>query len=360
MAKVTVNLPNTQYDVLIEPGLLANVGPLVANQWSARKVALISDSNVAPLYANQVQTQLRDAGFDVKTYVVPAGEASKSWPRAAEIVAQMAQDRFTRSDGVIALGGGVVGDLAGFVASTYMRGLSFIQVPTSLLAQVDSSVGGKTAIDLGETKNIIGTFYQPDLVVIDPETLVTLSDRYLTEGYAEIVKTAALDSLTFWHLIEQINTIDDIRQHAPQLSQMSIRYKAQVVMADVHEAGERQHLNFGHTLGHAIELLAHGQLAHGEAVSVGMVQLMKCFEAHGLVDQLLSERLSGRLAVVGLPTDSELLGTEAFYNKIQNDKKNQGGHLNLVYLSAIGQPAIHTIGSDQIRQFLQPTLKERV
>lgn len=353
MAKVAVELPDKQYVVQIETGLLKQVGALVANVWQIRQIALISDSNVAPLYQSGVEQQLISAGFSVKCYVVAAGEKSKAWPVAADLAAKMAADHFTRTDGVIALGGGVVGDLAGFVASTYMRGIGFIQIPTSLLAQVDSSVGGKTAIDLGEAKNIIGTFYQPDAVFIDPETLATLSDRYVAEGYAEIVKTAALDSREFWQLIEQINTVEDIRQHATELSQRSIGFKARIVMEDEKEAGNRQLLNFGHTMGHAIELLAHGGLAHGEAISVGMVHIMNLFEQRGLAQSGLTQEINGRLTAVGLPTNSELLNTVAFYDKIKNDKKNKNGKLNLIYVAEIGKPKIYPINSDQVQGFFE-------
>lgn len=351
MARVEVQLPTKQYEVQIENGLLQQIGGLIEQTWPSRQVALISDTNVAPLYQADITEQLVRHGFQVREYAVPAGEASKAWPVIADLATKMAGDHFTRSDGVIALGGGVVGDLAGFVASIYMRGISFIQIPTSLLAQVDSSVGGKTAIDLGEAKNILGTFYQPDAVFIDPTTLTTLSDRYVAEGYGEIVKTAALDSTDFWHLTEQINSIDDIRSHATELSQRSIGYKARIVMADEKESGQRQLLNFGHTMGHAIELLAHGKLAHGEAVSIGMVHLMQVFEDLKLASTGITAAIKERLQAVGLPLDSPLLGTAAFYDKIKNDKKNKNGKLNLVYLQAIGQPAIYSIPTDQVQAF---------
>ncbi|KRM10211.1 3-dehydroquinate synthase [Paucilactobacillus suebicus] len=353
MAKVEVNLPQTKYTVLIEEGLLDRVGSLIGKQWSSRKIALITDTNVGPLYQQQVVDQLTSQGFTVCDYVVKAGEASKAWPVVADLATKMAADHFTRSDGVIALGGGVVGDLAGFTASIYMRGISFIQIPTSLLAQVDSSVGGKTAIDLGEAKNIIGTFYQPDAVYIDPLTLKTMTDRYVAEGYGEIVKTAALDSQDFWHLIQQINSVDDIRAHATELSQRSIGYKARIVMEDEKEAGNRQLLNFGHTMGHAIELLAHGDLAHGEAVSVGMVHIMQVFEDLGLARIGITAEIKDRVSVVGLPTESALLGTPDFYEKIKNDKKNKNGTLNLVYVEDYGKPHIHGIPTDSVKEFFK-------
>ncbi|WP_461239816.1 3-dehydroquinate synthase [Paucilactobacillus sp. N302-9] len=351
MAKVHVSLPEKEYDVLIENGLLDRIGQLVKSHWESKKIALISDTNVGPLYQEKVAEKLSHESFDVKSYKVPAGEASKAWQTVAQLADQMANDHFTRSDGVIALGGGVIGDLAGFVASIYMRGISFIQIPTSLLAQVDSSVGGKTAIDLGQAKNIIGTFYQPDAVFIDPNTLATMSDRYVAEGYGEIVKTAALDSTDFWQLIETINSVDDIRQHATRLSELSVGFKARVVMEDEKESGMRQLLNFGHTMGHAIELLANGALAHGEAISVGMVHIMQIFEDQDLATAGVTAAIKDRLQVVGLPTESELLGSDAFYEKIQNDKKNRNGRLNLVYVKDFGEPAIYTVPTNEVRAF---------
>ncbi|WP_442760942.1 3-dehydroquinate synthase [Paucilactobacillus nenjiangensis] len=351
MAKVDVNLTDKNYTVLIENGLLARIGELVAAHWQPRQIALITDTNVGPLYSAKVISKLSKQNFQVHEYVVPAGESSKSWEVASELASKMAADHFTRTDAVIALGGGVMGDLAGFLASTYMRGIDFIQIPTSLLAQVDSSVGGKTAIDLGEAKNIIGTFYQPDAVFIDPETLDTLSDRYVAEGYGEIVKTAALDSVDFWNLIETIDSIADIRGHATELSQRSIGYKAKIVMEDEKEAGNRALLNFGHTMGHAIELLAHGDLAHGEAVSIGMTHIMQVFEEHGMADAGITATIKERFAAVGLPTDSDLLFTDAFYEKILNDKKNRNGTLNLVYVKTFGEPAIYGIPSTSVKDF---------
>lgn len=355
MTTVTVTLPDKQYDVLIERGLLAQTGQLVAKQWSPRKIALVSDDNVAPLYQAQVKDVLTAAGFEVHCYVFAAGEASKSLTVLADLARQMAADAFNRDDGVIALGGGVTGDLAGLLAATYMRGIAFIQMPTSLLAQVDSSVGGKTAVDLDSIKNIIGAFYEPDLVIIDPDTLQTLTQRDLVEGYGEIVKIAALEGGEFWQLIETINAPADIMTHAPELSARSIHYKASVVMADETESGSRQLLNFGHTIGHAVEALADGALRHGEAVSIGTVAIMTVFENADLAEKGITTQLRDRFSAVGLPVTDPLLTSPQVLTKFKNDKKNRHGHLNLVYLTAIGKPAIKSVPSDDIASFLQLT-----
>ncbi|WP_076459212.1 3-dehydroquinate synthase [Limosilactobacillus caccae] len=348
MKKITVNLTNKNYDVVIEHGLLKQVGNLVAQQWSPRKVAVISDDNVAPLYQEEVAHQLNNAGFDPHCYQFPAGENSKSLTTLAQLTTQLVNDHFNREDGVIALGGGVTGDLAGFLAASYMRGIALIQIPTSLLAQVDSSVGGKTAVNLNHVKNIVGAFYEPDLVMIDPLTLDTLKQRDLVEGYGEVVKTAALAGGDLWQLIQHINSVSDLLDNAAELSALSIQYKAAVVMADEKEGGKRQFLNFGHTIGHAIEALSAGSLRHGEAVSIGMIALCKGLAKQKIMLPRIGEQIANRLTAVGLPTTSPLLSANGVMAKIKNDKKNRHGHLNIVYLADIGHPAIKTMTTDQV------------
>lgn len=355
MKTVDVKLTNKTYQVMIAAGLVQQAGQLVANVWSPCKIALVSDSNVAPLYQRQVADTLTQAGFQVFCYDFPAGESSKSLTVLGDLARQLAADAFNRDDGVIALGGGVTGDLTGLLAATYMRGIRFIQMPTSLLAQVDSSVGGKTAVDLDSIKNIIGAFYEPDLVLIDSNTLNTLQQRDLVEGYGEIVKTAAMVGGAFWSLIETINSPADIMAHAEELSARSIQFKADVVMGDEKESGRRQLLNFGHTLGHAVEALADGGLRHGETVSIGMVAIMQLFENNGDAQAGITDKLRDRLQAVGLPTTSPLLHLPAALDKVKNDKKNRHGHLNLVMIKTIGEPQIVSIPSAEIESFLQLT-----
>lgn len=359
MKTIQVDLPEKQYSIHIEPGILNHLGTWTAKIWTPRQIAVISDSHVAPIYEEQVIRQLSDAGFRVAAYQVPAGEASKNWMETIRLYRMLMTDHFQRTDGILALGGGVVGDLAGFVASTYMRGLALIQVPTSLLAQVDSSVGGKTAIDLETGKNLVGTFYQPDAVFIDPDLLATLPQRYLAEGYAEVVKMAALSGNGFWKLIEQINRPEDMLLHAEALIEQSVTFKAEVVMDDEKENGRRQILNFGHTIGHAIELLAQGKLAHGEAVSIGMVQLSALFEKYRLSPPGAAAILTNRLQAAGLPVASSLIGTPDFYEKVKNDKKNRGGRLNMVYLQALGRPALYPLPGDQAGLFFSGRMPEQ-
>jgi 3-dehydroquinate synthase len=346
-----IQLPSTTYEVIIESGVHRHIAPVIEQVWTPRKVAIITDETVSQLYLKTLTNQLTDAGFTILPLVVADGESSKDLHQVSVLAAQMSEAGLTRHDGVIALGGGVIGDLAGVVASLYMRGIAFIQIATSLTAQVDSSVGGKTAVNLAVVKNILGTFYQPDLVVIDPEFLTTMTTRDLVEGYAEVVKTSLLAGGDFYHLTGKIDTPSDILKHASALIEASVAYKANIVMADEKETGKRQFLNFGHTFGHAIELLAHGQLRHGEAIAIGMVDITRHFERAGISPVGLTEAIEQRLNAVGLPTDSDLLGTPQFYEQLQHDKKNTGTALNLIALSAVGKPMIVPKSLTDIRVF---------
>lgn len=337
---ITVTLPNKTYDVKIEMGLGRKIGTEIQQVWSKRKVIVITDEQVGDLYLHTTVSELQKADYDVITATVPVGEKSKSLKFIGEIIQTMADSGFTRGDGVIALGGGVVGDLSGTVASLYMRGIAFIQIATSMTAMVDSSVGGKTAVNLGKVKNIIGSFYQPDLVLIDPIFLNSLSERNLVEGYGEVVKCSVLEGGDFFDLTGKINSVDDILANASELIERSVNFKANVVMKDEKESNLRRILNFGHTLGHAIELLADGKLMHGEAVAIGMVSICQCFEKTNVTSSDITQAIKKRLVAVGLPTESNLIGTPAFFDHLKNDKKNDHGTLNLVALKKIGQPVI--------------------
>lgn len=358
MTIIPVKTATQAYDVRLVDHGLDQIAEHIASVWTPRRVALITDTTVGPLYAAKVVTQLTNAGYCVNVLTVPAGEASKSWTQVERLITAMSTMHLTRSDGVIALGGGVVGDLAGFVASIYLRGLSLIQVPTSLLAQVDSSVGGKTAIDLPTGKNLVGSFYQPALVLIDPQTLTTLPARSLAEGYGEIVKCAALVGGAFWALVTQINQLADLIPNAAALITASVQFKAQVVMADEKEGGQRQLLNFGHTIGHAVELLGQGRWMHGEAVAIGLVQVSRLFEAHQLTPAGTADQLAARLQAVGLPTSLPDLPVTQLLAAMQHDKKVHGNQLTWVYLTAIGRPELRAVPVLQLKDWLAPMIKD--
>lgn len=352
MSTVHVGLADHPYDILIEAGSAKRLGELVSGVWSHRKIMVVSDSNVAPLYLNETCATLEKAGFTTATTVIQAGEASKTLTGAQQVYTALINAGFSRSDGVLALGGGVVGDLAGFVASTFMRGLSYIQVPTSLLSQVDSSVGGKTAVDFGSGKNLIGTFYQPDLVVIDPDHLQTLSQRNLVEGYGEVVKMAAMsDHPEFWQLIQTINAPEDLLTHAAELSQYAISAKAALVVDDERDTGARRLLNFGHTLGHAVELLRPDTL-HGEAVAMGMIAITELCERHGLTAAGTADAIQDRLQVVGLPTEFPDYSIDQLVAQIRMDKKVKNDTVVLVTIPKLGQTRLYPVALADLPAFL--------
>ncbi|MCD5003169.1 3-dehydroquinate synthase [Enterococcus saccharolyticus] len=351
---LTVNLTNHHYDIQIERHLLNKCGEWVASIWQSQRVAIITDSNVAKLYAEQVTTSLKSAGFQVNTFVVPAGEASKSLEQATYLYDQLAEHGFTRSDGLIALGGGVIGDLAGFVASTYMRGLHFLQIPTTLLAQVDSSIGGKTAVNTKNAKNLVGTFSQPDGVLIDPEVLYTLDDRRLREGIAEIIKSAAIADPQLWTLLGTLKDEFELRDRAEEVILPSLKVKRKVVEEDEFDNGSRLTLNFGHTIGHAIENTAgYGVVSHGEGVAVGMVMISRHAEQLGQTPAGTTEQLMTMLEKFHLPTTQKELNKEAIYQAITHDKKARGTQLKIILLTAIGQAKIVSIPIETIKDYIQ-------
>jgi len=356
MTTIEVKTTTADYAVKVKIGSLMNVAQAIKTVWTPRRIALITDTTVGALYADQVQTQLMAGGFAVTVLTVPTGETSKSWTQTMRLVEALSQAHFTRNDGVVALGGGVVGDLAGFVASIYMRGIRLIQLPTSLLAQVDSSVGGKTALDLPTGKNLVGSFYQPDLVLIDPQTLTTLPQRMLVEGYGEVVKCAALVGGDFWELLQSIQQPDDILLFAPQLIARSVSFKAQIVRADEKEGGQRQLLNFGHTIGHAVELLGQGKWMHGEAVAMGLVAVCRVFEAQGLTPVGTANAIAARLALVGLPTELPDLALSTVLEAMRHDKKVHGDQLTWVYLTALGQPQLQPVPLTDLAAWVAPVL----
>ncbi|MEO1769864.1 3-dehydroquinate synthase [Enterococcus sp. 665A] len=274
-----VELPSKTYEILVEKDALKRIGSWTADIWSSRKIALISDTNVFPHYGQTVVQYLEIQGFDVYPYVVDAGEKTKSLVTANELYDFLTENDFSRSDSLIGLGGGVIGDLTGFVASTYMRGLSFIQVPTSLLAQVDSSIGGKTGVNCEKAKNLIGTFAQPDGVLIDPNTLQTLPQRRLSEGMAEVIKCALIQDINLWRQLRKMTKMDDILTNSESIIKKALNVKKNLVERDEFDQGDRLLLNFGHTIGHGLEASENYEMiSHGEAVALGMVQMTRAAE----------------------------------------------------------------------------------
>ncbi|MEI5992568.1 3-dehydroquinate synthase [Candidatus Enterococcus mansonii] len=351
--KLTVTLPNHSYDLTIEKGLLSGIGQWAKSLWSPQKVVIITDTNVQPLYGDQVYKSLKAAGFDPSTFVVNAGEQSKNLSIASEIYDFLADEGMTRSDGIIALGGGVVGDLAGFVASTYMRGLHFLQVPTTLLAQVDSSIGGKTGVNTAKAKNLVGTFAQPDGVLIDPDTLKTLEIRRVREGIAEIIKSAAIADKKLWFHLDSLNDEHDLLADATNIIAACCKIKRKVVEEDELDNGVRLLLNFGHTIGHALEnTVGYGTLTHGEGVAVGMSQITRVAEAKGLSPIGTTEQLNHLIQKFHLPIRSDSWNQQQLYTALTHDKKARGGTINIILLESIGQAKIVKIPIEEMKSYL--------
>ncbi len=336
------------YDILISSGILSTVGDRVRPLTKATRVCIVSDSNVAPLYLKQTVDSFYNAGFTVSSFSFEAGEPHKTLETVNRIMHCFCMNQLTRSDLAVALGGGVTGDMTGFAAAIYLRGIDFVQIPTSLLAQVDSSVGGKTGCDLPFGKNLCGAFHNPLAVFIDPETLNTLPERYLKDGMAEAIKAGAIRLPELFNLFESGET-----NLISQIICQSVQMKADIVARDFTEQGERTLLNFGHTLGHAIERYQNfNGLSHGEAVSVGMVMITAASESAGLTEKGTTNRLKACLEKVGLPTEIDI-PTETLCELCLNDKKSRGKQIRLVLLKKIGDAFVHTLDWEELPRFLK-------
>lgn len=350
---LTVTLTNHQYEIEIQRNLLKNCGEWVSSIWQPQRVAIITDSNVAPLYGDLVAQSLTEQDFQVSIFIVPAGEGSKSLEQSAKLYDLLAENGFTRSDGIIALGGGVIGDLAGFVASTYMRGIHFLQIPTTLLAQVDSSIGGKTAVNTKNAKNLVGTFSQPEGVLIDPEVLNTLDNRRLREGIAEIIKSAAIADENLWQLLDSLEDEFELLTRAEEVILPSLEVKRKVVEEDEFDNGSRLTLNFGHTIGHGIENTAgYGVVSHGEGVAVGMLMINQQAENIGQTPKGTTSQLKKMIEKFHLPTKLENLDSESIYQAITHDKKARGSRLKIILLEKIGKAKIVSIPIESIKEYI--------
>lgn len=334
-----------EYDVHIGPGLLDCCGALAAQAVRPCKMAVICDDTVAPLYLTRVMDSLTEAGFSPVSFSFPAGEESKNISTLSDILEFLAVSGLTRSDCVAALGGGVTGDMAGFAAGVYMRGISFIQLPTTLLAAVDSSVGGKTAIDLQAGKNLAGVFLQPRTVICDTDALNTLSPELLACGMAEAVKTGVLNSQDMFSLFEAPRP--DLREVICRC----VAHKAHVVAQDEFESGLRKTLNLGHTLGHAVEKLSGYAVPHGQAVSIGMAIIARACAARGICTEDCCRRIISVLQSFGLPTKTEFSPHDLALTTV-SDKKRQGDRVTLVLIQNIGRCVLEDMPISQLEDFI--------
>jgi len=341
--QVSIELAERSYDILIGCGLL-DVASVMSCASASAEALIVTNTTVAPLYAERLQRVLASHHVRVRTIALPDGEVYKDWATLNLIFDELLREAFDRKTVLYALGGGVVGDMTGFAAACYMRGVSYVQVPTTLLAQVDSSVGGKTAINHPAGKNMIGAFYQPLKVIADLDTLDTLPDREISAGLAEVIKYGPIADDAFLSWIEQ--HIDALRARDKSALAHAVRrsceIKAWVVGQDERESGLRAILNFGHTFGHAIEAgLGYGEWLHGEAVGCGMVMAADLSVRLGLIDAAYAERLTALIERAGLPTRGPRLGAARYLELMRVDKKSESGQIRFVLIDAPGRASLH-------------------
>ena len=342
------------YDVLIERGLLDEAGTILKNTLGrACKAAVLTDNAVDALYGEQVQNILAKAGFEVCRYAIPHGEESKNLAIWAGMLDFLAQNRLTRTDVIVALGGGVVGDMAGFAASAYLRGIPFMQIPTTLLAMVDSSVGGKTAVNLPAGKNLAGAFYQPCVVLCDPDTLWTLTPEILADGVAETIKYGVLNDEPLFEKLKGGHWHDEI---VPVI-ETCIRAKAKLVEEDEHDTGSRQLLNLGHTLGHAIEKCSSFGISHGHAVAIGMIYASRMAIHLGLCEETVLPRLKAALLANNLPVSAPYSADE-LCSVALSDKKRAGSSITYVLPHAIGDCRLHKMPVADLPALIEHAIKE--
>lgn len=360
---VHVPLGDRAYDILIGPGLIARAGGEIIARLTGRRVAIITDENVGPLYLAQLMDSLQTDGFEAVSLVLPPGEKTKSMDGLAAATDMILAARIERGDAVIALGGGVIGDLAGFAAGIVRRGVRFVQIPTSLLAQVDSSVGGKTGINTRHGKNLLGVFHQPDLVLADTAVLDSLSPREFRAGYAEIAKYGLIDKPYFFHWLEK--NWKKVFEGGPERIEaiaISCQAKADVVVEDERETGRRALLNLGHTFGHALEAATDydsSRLVHGEGVAIGMVLAHQFSARLNLASPDDGQRVAAHLAEVGLPTrmadiEGGLPPTQILMEAIAQDKKVKSGKLTFILTRGIGQSFVaDDVPTSEVFSFLE-------
>jgi 3-dehydroquinate synthase len=345
-----VDLGDRSYPIAIGQSLLSDPG-LILRHVAGKRVAVVTNTTVGPLYLDKVVRMLADAGKQVTTIVLPDGEEEKNWSSLMQVFDVLLAEKCDRKTTLVALGGGVIGDLTGFAASAYMRGVPFIQVPTTLLAQVDSSVGGKTGINHPLGKNMIGAFYQPQAVIADTITLDTLPARELAAGLAEVIKYGAIIDVPFFEWIEA-NITQLVARDAAALAyaiQRSCEIKADVVRQDEREGGLRAILNFGHTFGHAIEAgLGYGEWLHGEAVGCGMVMAADLSHRLGFIDATTKARVTALVKAAGLPIVAPDLGSERWLELMEVDKKNEGGQIKFILIKPLGTSVIMPVPQDAL------------
>ena len=354
MKKVRVKLGSNSYEIRIGSGVLAHTGEWLKEIGFPDKLAIITDHTVQKLHSDALQQSLGKTGLNVITLSVPEGEEQKSLETAGKLYQELTDAYAERTTPILALGGGVIGDLAGFVAATYMRGVPLVQIPTTLLAQVDSSIGGKVAVDHGQLKNMIGAFYQPKLVIADIAALKTLPADEVRNGLAEVIKSAAIRNKEFFAFLEnnmeEVTSLDE--GTLEEVVFQTAKIKAEVVTKDEKDSGLRHILNYGHTIGHAIESVSDFKIAHGHAIAIGMLAAARISNGRGILDGNEVTRLKKLIEKAGLPTEMPKVKPEEIMQATQHDKKISGEKIRFVLLKSIGNAFV----TDEV----SPSLVEEV
>jgi len=357
MYSLSINLPQKQYTIMIEKGLLADVGKQLHSCYHNKKIVVVTDATVDALYGTILINSLRDQDFLVTKVVIPPGEKSKSIGMLEYLYSKFIDCKLSRTDLIIAFGGGVVGDLVGFAAATFLRGVPYIQIPTTLLAQIDSSIGGKVAVNLPTGKNLVGAFYHPEAVFIDPTLLETLSLRVLRDGIGEVIKYSAISTTTLFANLSRYQNEQEFLANIEDIIATCCQIKQQCVETDEKDTGVRMILNFGHTIGHGIEnYFNYETYTHGEAVAIGMAHITKGSEALGITEAGTTQRLINLIKKFGLPTTATEYNHQALLTAITVDKKNSNDGLHIILLTSMGKPLIHTIPTNEMHLYLGGTL----
>lgn len=352
MKSVAVNA-SKKYEVLVSSGILDEAGKYASPLISGKSAVVVSDDNVYPLYGERLTKSLENCGFEVKSFVFPHGEKSKCMGVYTSLLEFMFENRITRSDALFALGGGVTGDLAGFAAATYQRGIKFIQVPTTLLAMVDSSVGGKTAVNLEHGKNQAGCFYQPSLVLCDPETLKTLPQEEFLCGCAEVIKYSVLFSEEFFESLSETR----VENQLENVITTCVSMKRDIVGCDEFDTGVRMLLNLGHTVGHAVEACSNFSILHGQAVAAGTAIVARAAAKRGCLSDADCKRIISLLKQYGLPTETEYSSDE-LYRAALSDKKLLSGAITLIVPERIGSCKLLKIPASELEAWISDGLAD--
>lgn len=353
MKELRINLTENSYSLYIERGLISSIGENIKKIYKNKKIVIVTDKNVDSFYGEQVKKDLEENKFIVKKIVLEPGEKSKSIDVLIKIYDELLDFGITRGDLIIALGGGVMGDLTGFAAATLLRGIPYIQIPTSLLAQIDSSIGGKVAVDLPRGKNLVGNFYHPKAVFIDPDMLKTLDKRFFYDGMAEVIKYGCIRGKALFQDLLSYKDEEELISNMEDIIYSCCSIKKEIVEKDEKDTGDRMLLNFGHTIGHAIEKYFNFEkYTHGEGVALGMYAITKKSEDMKMTKEGTSDLIKDILTKYNLKYEIHLEDKEAILKAIALDKKNKGDFMNLILIKDIGNSFIYKIKKEQVNEFI--------